>query len=103
MEEARLEQTDSGLGPVTEGWFVVNVRDAAWDFVHCPPGTEHAFIATGENPCIMVMAGARSAERTIVWPRSELALRHRSGVERETSSVAEALAAFPEWRPRTAG
>ncbi len=30
VEEARLEQFDSGLGPKTEGWFVVNVRDAAW-------------------------------------------------------------------------
>jgi uncharacterized cupin superfamily protein len=30
VEEARLEELDSGLAPVTEGWFVVNVRDAAW-------------------------------------------------------------------------
>jgi hypothetical protein len=29
-EEARLEQLDAGLTPLTEGWFVVNVRDAAW-------------------------------------------------------------------------
>jgi quercetin dioxygenase-like cupin family protein len=30
MDEARLEQVDSGLTPATEGWFVVNARDAAW-------------------------------------------------------------------------
>jgi uncharacterized cupin superfamily protein len=30
VEEARLEKNESGLAPVTEGWFVVNVRDAAW-------------------------------------------------------------------------
>jgi quercetin dioxygenase-like cupin family protein len=30
IEEARLEQTDYGLAPATEGWFVVNVPDAAW-------------------------------------------------------------------------
>jgi uncharacterized cupin superfamily protein len=30
VEEARFEQTDGGLEPVTEGWFVVNVRDATW-------------------------------------------------------------------------
>jgi uncharacterized cupin superfamily protein len=30
VEEARLEAVDSGLAPLTEGWFVVNVRDAAW-------------------------------------------------------------------------
>jgi uncharacterized cupin superfamily protein len=29
-EEARLEQTPSGLAPETDGWFVVNVRDTAW-------------------------------------------------------------------------
>ena len=30
MDEARLEDSGSGLGPVGEGWFVVNVRDAHW-------------------------------------------------------------------------
>lgn len=30
IEEARLEQTEGGLQPVTPGWFVVNVRDSAW-------------------------------------------------------------------------
>ena len=31
MEEARLERTEYGLGPASEGWFVVNVRDAEWE------------------------------------------------------------------------
>jgi uncharacterized cupin superfamily protein len=30
VEEARLEETESGLVPAGDGWFVVNVRDAAW-------------------------------------------------------------------------
>jgi hypothetical protein len=30
VEESRLEQVDSGLVPLADGWFVVNVRDAAW-------------------------------------------------------------------------
>ena len=30
MPEARLEDVGSGLAPVSPGWFVVNVRDAAW-------------------------------------------------------------------------
>ena len=30
IDEAHLEEVDSGLAPVTDGWFVVNVRDAAW-------------------------------------------------------------------------
>ena len=32
MNKARLEDFGSGLTPVTQGWFVVNVRDAEWWF-----------------------------------------------------------------------
>ena len=32
VREAQLEDFGSGLTPVTEGWFVVNVRDAEWWF-----------------------------------------------------------------------
>ena len=166
IEEARLEETGSGLAPTTDCWFVVNVRDAAWetnealgdacffegddspftelgvnvrvlrpakarvlyhaessqenflvlkgdcllliedeerplqawDFVHCPPGTPHGFVATGGEPCIILMVGARSSETTIVFPRSDLALRHRAGVETETTSPVEAQAPYPRWR-----
>src|SRR5919204_3518313 len=30
VEEARVEQSEAGRVAVTDGWFVVNVRDAAW-------------------------------------------------------------------------
>jgi uncharacterized cupin superfamily protein len=30
VDEAQLEDSGSGLAPVTDGWFVVNVRDAQW-------------------------------------------------------------------------
>ena len=30
VPEAELEDSGSGLAPVTQGWFVVNVRDAEW-------------------------------------------------------------------------
>jgi uncharacterized cupin superfamily protein len=30
IEEARFEQTEAGLEPVTEGWFVVNISDTTW-------------------------------------------------------------------------
>ena len=70
----------------------------AWDFVHCPPGTEHIFVGAGDGPCIIFMAGARAADRTIVYPRSDLALRHGAGVETETTLPAEAYASFPRWQ-----
>ena len=30
VREARLEDVGSGLAPVSPGWFVVNVGEAAW-------------------------------------------------------------------------
>lgn len=30
VNQARLEDAGSGLAPVSDGWFVVNVRDTAW-------------------------------------------------------------------------
>jgi uncharacterized cupin superfamily protein len=169
VEEARLEESEAGLVAATDGWFVVNVRDAAWvtnevfgaacifegdeapfadvgftlavlqpgrsgglyhreanqedflvlageclllvegeerrlrawDFVHCPPDTEHIFVGAGNGPCVIFMTGARVGwpEKGIVYPRSELALRHGAGVESETASPAEAYARFPKWRP----
>ena len=166
VPEARLEQLDTGLAPVTDGWFVVNVPEAAWvnnrergdacifesddamfphvgftiavmqpgqvpgryhreanqenflvlsgecllliegeerplkawDFVHCPPETEHIFVGAGDGPCVIFMAGGRTGEKRITYPRSELALRYGAGVETETSESKEAYAPFPKWR-----
>ena len=176
VEEARLEAVGSGLAPVSDGWFVVNVEEAAWlrneafggrrvfessrrvlgdrpdleprvftqvgftlavlepgkpsgryhgesgqedfivlageclllvegeertlrtwDFVHCPPGTAHAFVGVGEGHCVIFMTGARSPEGTILYPRSHLARAHGAGVEQETSSPHDAYARFPHW------
>lgn len=167
VQEARLTETQSGLAPATEGWFVVNVRDAAWlthetlgaacrfegadapfpelginlrvlqpgqpngmyhaesaqedflvlageclllvegeerrlrawDFVHCPPDTEHILVGAGDGPCVILMAGARKPDRSIVYPVSELALRHGAGVEAETTSPADAYSRFPSREP----
>jgi uncharacterized cupin superfamily protein len=69
-------------------------RLQAWDFVHCPPHTEHIFVGAGDGPCVIFMAGARTAERDTLYPRSEVALRHGAGVERATSVSREAYAPF---------
>jgi len=177
VAEARLEDVGTGLAPVTPGWFVVNVADAAWlrndafgnrcnfegsrrvfaerpdlepqqfaqsgftlavlepgkpsgmyhaetrqedflvlagecllvieeeerplrawDFVHCPAGTNHVFIGTGDGPCVIFMTGARDPGSTINYPESEVAQRHGGGVETETPSPHEAYARFPHWR-----
>jgi uncharacterized cupin superfamily protein len=44
VPEARLEQTDAGLVPVSEGWFVVGARDARWIE---RPGRGHLLPLTG--------------------------------------------------------
>ena len=166
VEEARLEDSGAGLAPASEGWFVVNVADAAWqtseafaaacgfegdggewdvgftlavvwpgkpsalyhresnqedflvlsgecllliegeerplkawDFVHCPPETDHIFVGAGDGPCVIFMVGSRSNEERLVYPRSELALRHGAGVETEAHSGREAYASFQRWKP----
>jgi uncharacterized cupin superfamily protein len=167
LTEARLEQRESGLGPATEGWFVLNVADAAWwardglgstcafetpevpfpsfglnlrvlapgepasryhreaaqedflvlhgecvlliegeerrlrawDFVHCPPETEHVFVGAGDGPCVVLMVGSRPA-RPYTYPVSELAQRYGTGVDRETNDPAEAYAASPSYEER---
>ena len=43
MPEAQLDDVGSGLTPVTEGWFVVNVRDAEWWFAQTR-GARCAFV-----------------------------------------------------------
>ena len=66
----------------------------AWDFVHCPPGTEHVFVGAGDGPCAILMAGARSEDERLLYPVSEVAQRHGASAERETTSPEEAYASF---------
>ena len=69
-----------------------------WDFVHCPPGTRHTFVGTGEGPCVIFMTGARREDSTIVYPVSETARMRGAGVDTETPRPSEAYAPFPSWR-----
>jgi uncharacterized cupin superfamily protein len=177
VEEARLDDVGSGLAPVSQGWFVVNVGDAAWlrndafggrcvfesnrrvlaerpdaepqmfadtgftlavlepgkpsgmyhaesaqedflvlfgscllivedeerslrawDFVHCPGGTRHTFVGTGDGPCVIFMTGARREGKTIVYPVAAHARAHGAAVEIETNDPKEAYSPFEHWR-----
>src|SRR5437773_2780666 len=40
----------------------------AWDFVHCPPGTNHSFVGAGDGPCVIFMTGARMENKETVYP-----------------------------------
>jgi uncharacterized cupin superfamily protein len=159
IEEARLVQTDSGLVPQGDGWFVANAREARWshsdtfgsscsfegtvrfpdfginvqilspaqpnclyhgesaqenflvlagaclllvegqerllkqwDFVHCPPWTEHVFVGTGTGPCAILMVGTRPRAKALRYPVVDVARKHNASVLKETSSGTEAYA-----------
>ena len=45
-------------------------RLRAWDFFHCPYGTEHIIVGAGNGPCVVLMTGNRKARAT--YPLSRL-------------------------------
>ncbi len=76
-----------------------------WDFVHCPPWTEHIIVGC-DGPCVVLAVGGRRHEG-VVYPVSELALRHSAGATEERRRGAEGDAGespykgFPEDRELT--
>ena len=76
-------------------------RLGAWDFVHCPPWTRHAFVGAGDEACVIVMVGSRVGGFEVVYPVDEVAAKHYASVLEETSSPKEAYARWgPEERTR---
>ncbi len=68
-------------------------RLQAWDFVHCPPWTQHAFVAAGERPCVIVATGSRVGGFEVLYPVNEVAAKYGASVLEETSKPDEAYAA----------
>jgi uncharacterized cupin superfamily protein len=68
----------------------------AWDFVHCPPWTEHVFVGAGSGPCAILMIGRRNPGGGVRYPAAEVALRHGAAVEKDTDLPAEAYARFEQ-------
>jgi uncharacterized cupin superfamily protein len=67
----------------------------AWDFFHCPGGTEHVIVGAGSGPAVVLAVGARGGRKGVVYSVSAAAVRHDAGVEQETTRPAEAYARFP--------
>ena len=70
----------------------------AWDFVHCPPWTEHVLVGAGDGPCAILAVGRRPGTG-VVYPASEVAQRHAAGVEVETRDWKEAYGGLPQDQP----
>jgi uncharacterized cupin superfamily protein len=69
-----------------------------WDFVHCPPMTQHVFVGAGDGRCAILMVGTRpNPDEVLLYPVADVALKHNAGVEQETASGDEAYAATPDW------
>lgn len=65
-----------------------------WDFVHCPPWTEHVLVGAGAGPCLVLAVGARKAEPELRYPVDETARKYDAAVTEETTSGKEAYARF---------
>ena len=66
----------------------------AWDFVHCPAGTEHVFVGAGEGLSTILMAGARSENEQLFYPAAELAAQYGGASENDTNDPRQAYAPF---------
>jgi uncharacterized cupin superfamily protein len=64
----------------------------AWDFVHCPPGTNHIFVGAGDGPCAILMVGGRREDKALHYPVEEAAARHGASAAEPTTDPATAYA-----------
>lgn len=68
-------------------------RLKAWDFLHCPAGTEHVFVGAGTGPCAILMVGARGGgERAVNYPQNDVAARYNASAVESTTLAQEAYA-----------
>lgn len=73
-----------------------------WDFLHCPPKTEHIVVGAGVGQCVVLGIGARKPWIGEEWGGygvDELALRRGVGVEVGTSDAERAYERFGQTRP----
>ena len=65
-----------------------------WDFFHCPEGTEHVFVGAGDEPCVVLMVGARSKDEQLFYPKSDLAAKYGASAEEDTPDPKQAYAPY---------
>jgi len=73
-----------------------------WDFVHCPPHTDHIIVGAGSGSSVYVAAGSRRFEGREDWGGYTVdaaALRHGAGVEAETTDPKVAYSTVPRREP----
>jgi len=68
----------------------------AWDYFHCPAGTQHVLVGAGEGPCTILMIGARRDAMAVRYPVSAAAARHGASAAKATDDPEEAYADWPD-------
>jgi uncharacterized cupin superfamily protein len=74
-----------------------------WDFVHCPPGTKHAFAGAGSGPCVLLCASSRQFQKDGPWGfycADEAAARYNASPPEDTQDGALAYARFAPQQPQ---
>lgn len=79
-----------------------------WDFVHCPPHTNHVIVGAGNGPCVVFGVGSRERHMTFesgeleaqpdwgAYTVSDAARCYRACPEEETDDADVAYDRFPE-------
>jgi uncharacterized cupin superfamily protein len=73
-----------------------------WDFVHCPPGTNHTIVGAGETPCVVIAIGARINTRGPDWGGyhvDPVATQRGASSEKETTEPEEAYERYERRTP----
>jgi len=66
-----------------------------WDYFHCPGGTHHILVGAGDEPCAILMLGARPEVETLHYPVSEVAAKYGASTTKETAIPDEAYSDWP--------
>ena len=73
-----------------------------WDFVHCPPKTEHVIVGAGDGPCVVLAMSSRENQAFGpygFYTANEVARGHRASPEEDTQDENVAYANVPDSKP----
>ncbi len=73
-----------------------------WDFVHCPPKTEHVIVGAGDGPCVVLAMSSRENQAFGPYGEytaNEVARRYGASPEEDTQDGAVVYAGVPESKP----
>jgi len=73
-----------------------------WDFVHCPPKTEHVIVGAGDGPCVVLAMSSRENQAFGpygFYTANEVARRYGASPEEDTQDGDVAYADVPESEP----